>query len=247
MTGFIFCLRPGSEPEPRSGRFGGASTRARIYSEHGGAEKDEVRYPVLRVSDAGIFLINLFSTRIISPMLKHTGLISLLIFALGLLFVVRQWPGGLHMTFSQHVARYRVATIYYSLLFVFSLPLLCLFLISWFVPAFHLSGWFTVLAIVSSLFQILCTFIPETGGWKTTVHRILTGISGVLLLPLIVMITLSPYISLSGRWIAALCGTGMVALLFIALRNQKGHRYSLLLQVGYYALFFTAVLYATYI
>jgi hypothetical protein len=27
------------------GRFGEASTRARIYSEHSAAEKDEVRYP----------------------------------------------------------------------------------------------------------------------------------------------------------------------------------------------------------
>lgn len=100
--------------------------------------------------------------------------------------------------------------------------------------------------IISSLFQLLCTFIPEVDGWKVTVHRVLTGISGITLLPLVVIIVLSENIPVAGRLIALACLSGMAVLLFVALRNQKGHRYSLLLQIGYYALFFVPVLYVTY-
>lgn len=180
-------------------------------------------------------------------MTKYLGLLTFLIYVFGLVFVVWHWKGGLHMTFSQHVARYRTATVYYSTLFAVSLPLLYVFFDQWFVPVFNLSDWFIVFVIISSVFQILCTFIPEIGGRKTTVHRIFAGISAVALLPVVMIIALARDIPQPGRLIAIACLAGMAALLFVALRNPKGHRYSLLLQAGYYALFFVPVLYITYL
>jgi hypothetical protein len=38
----------------------------------------------------------------------------------------------------------------------------------------------------------------------------------------------------------------MMVLLGIALRNQEGYRYALLLQIGYYAALFVAILISTY-
>ena len=183
---------------------------------------------------------------IIKFMIQHTGLISFLILVCGLLFTVIRWKGGLHMTFSQHVARSRWSIVYYSALFAVSLPVMYLFFAGWFVPTFHLTDWFLIFVAISITTQFLCTLFPETGGWKTTVHRILTGISGVALLPLVSMMIGSPFISLSERVLAVVCAVVMGILLVIALRNQKGYRYALLLQVGYYAAFFLTVLYATY-
>lgn len=179
-------------------------------------------------------------------MTKYFGLISFLILVAGLAFTVFRWKGGLHMTFSQHVARSRSSAIYYSVLFAVSLPLLYVFFANWFVPTFQFSAWFTFIAAMSMTAQFICTLIPEVGGWKTIAHRVITGISGILLLPLIVMIAVSQHVSQDDRLFAWFSLGGMIALLAIALSYQKGYRYSLLLQIGYYALFFAAVFSVAY-
>ena len=179
-------------------------------------------------------------------MTKYLGLISFIVIVSGLFFTVWRWPGGLHMTFSQHVARSRSSAIYYSLFFALSLPLLCTFLVSWFAPAFQLSDWYGFLVIVSSIFQFLCTLVPEVSGWKVRVHRILAGISGILLLPATALIIASPVITRTDKILTGVCLAGMVMLLAIALKNQKSYPYALLLQAGYYFLFFVPILFITY-
>ncbi|HMI09054.1 MAG TPA: hypothetical protein VK497_01480 [Candidatus Saccharimonadales bacterium] len=180
-------------------------------------------------------------------MTQYLGLISFFIVVCGLAFTVWRWPGGAHMTFSQHVARHKSASVYYSLLFAVALPLLYLFFVNWFVPAFKLSDWFVPVMTASVVFQFLCTFVPETGGWKTSVHRILTGISGVLLLPLVIMIITSAGVPAIGKVLAGISLIAMVLLLVVALKNQRGYSYALFLQVGYYVLFFAPILYIAYV
>ena len=178
-------------------------------------------------------------------MTKYLGLVSFFILVAGLLFTVLRWKGGLHMTFSQHVARARSSTIYYSVLFAVSLPLLYLFFANWFVPEFKLTGWFTVLVAISVVAQFLCTLVPEVGGWKTTVHRLLTGVSVAMLLPIMYVLAGAPTIPSSGKYLAALCLAGMVGILGFAIFH-KNHKFTLLLQAGYYLLFFLPVLYVAY-
>lgn len=180
-------------------------------------------------------------------MIQHAGLVSFLILICGLLFTVVRWKGGLHMTFSQHVARSRWSIIYYSALFAVTLPILYVFFIEWFVPTFRLPEWFVFFVTVSVAAQFLCTLFPEVGGWKTVAHRIFTGVSGIALLPLVLMIAMSSQVTQAGTVLAGISLVAMVALLTIALRNQSGYRYALLLQVGYYALFFLVVLFVTYL
>ncbi len=179
--------------------------------------------------------------------MQHLGLLTILILIVGLTFTVTRWKGGLHLTFSQHVATNQWAKIFYSLLFMITLPILGFFFVAWLVPTKHLSSIFLYFASVAILFQIFCTWIPEEGGRKTVAHRILTAISGVALLPLVVIIAISTNLSMITRntaWIGFLV---MIALLGIALSNQKGYRYALLLQIGYYAVFFIIILMATYL
>lgn len=151
------------------------------------------------------------------------------------------------MTFSQHAATSRWSKIFYALLFLFTLPMLMLFFMEWFVPTKNLPGTFLWLATIACIFQILCTWIPEEGGRKTVVHRTLTGISGVALLPLVLIIATSSQISLLVKNITWGGLFLMIILLSIALANQKGYRFALLLQVGYYAIFFTIILTTTYL
>jgi hypothetical protein len=151
------------------------------------------------------------------------------------------------MTFSQHIATDRWSKIYYSLLFLVTLPLLLWFFIAWFAPEKDLPVAFVWFATIAVIFQIACTFVPEVGGIRTEIHRVLTGISGFAMLPLVIMLASAEHLSLFARLVAAGMLVVMLALLVIALRHQKGHDKALLLQIGYYTGFFTTVLAATYI
>lgn len=179
--------------------------------------------------------------------MRHLGLFSLLLIIAGLTFTVMKWPGGLHMTFSQHVARRRSSKVFYSVVFMTTLPLLMAFFVAWLVPTKNLSNEFLLYAAIAIVFQIVCTWVPEEGGRKTIVHRILTSISGIALLPLMYIIATSANLPMTIRnasWIGLVV---MISLLVIALKNQKGYRYALLLQIGYYATFFIVIMMVTYL
>lgn len=174
-------------------------------------------------------------------------LLQIVLLAAGLLFIVKKWPGGLHMTFSQHAASDRRSKAFYSLLFLVALPILLWFFTYWLVPQKHLPPVFLGFAWIAAIFQILCTFVPEDGGIKTVIHRIFAGISGIALLPLVTIIALSP----STSWIIqSIASTGLIVMLIllgIALAKQKGFRWALLLQIGYYTVFFVVLLATTYL
>lgn len=173
-------------------------------------------------------------------------ILVLLLLVVGLTFSVVHWKGGMHMTFSQHVATNRTATIYYSLLFFITLPILITFFATWYVHKNHLTYVFLWFAVTSSFFQILCTFFPENGGTNTKIHRFLTGISGITLLPLMIIIGLSSHFSNFVHYISWVALSIMLILLSIALKNQNDYRYALLLQIGYYAAFFITILISSY-
>jgi len=179
--------------------------------------------------------------------MQHLLPLVIALLIIGLAFTVIRWPGGMHMTFSQHAVATRWSKMYYSALFLVTLPLLMWFFAGWLVPEKHLLAAFLWFAGVAVLFQILCTFVPEEGGLKTKMHRVLTGISGVALLPLVVIIASSPSLPAVVNSLAWIGLGSMVVLLGIALKHQSGFRWALLLQVGYYAVFFVVLLAAAYL
>lgn len=151
------------------------------------------------------------------------------------------------MTFSQHVIVSRWSKIYYALLFLATLPLLAWFIGGWLVPQKQLPDAFVWVAYIAVIFQIVCTWFPEVGGWRTVTHRVLTAISGVAMLPLVWMVATTPSLSVVVRFSAWIALGFMSWLLAIALSNQKGYRWALLLQIGYYAAFFIVLLLVTYV
>lgn len=177
---------------------------------------------------------------------KYLGLISITFLLVGLWFVIWRWPQGKHMTFSQHVAQHKSATIYYFFLFAITLPLLNIFFIKWFVPTFDLTVWFNVFAIAASAFQIACTLVPETPGWRTKWHQVLAGISAVLLLPLPIMIALSQNIGTPSRFLAAISLAIMVGVIGFTIHAKGRHTNLLVAQSIYFAAFFMSILFISY-
>lgn len=179
--------------------------------------------------------------------MQHLGLLSFVLLVVGLGIIAVKLPGGVSRTFSQRVANNKTTETLYSLLFLVTLPMLYLFFAVWFVPALNIPQYFLVFAVIAIVFQILCTWVPERGDSMTTIHRVLTGISGIALLPMVFVIATAESIVTNIRVVAWTALAGMVVLLIVALLHQKGFKYALLLQIGYYLLFFAAVLLATYV
>jgi hypothetical protein len=177
---------------------------------------------------------------------RYFGLLSFAVLVCGLTFIVLRWPQGKHVTFSGHVAVAKHKIVYYIALFAVALPLLVLFFVKWFAPAFNLPIWFSVSLIISAVAQQACAFVPEVGGWKTRCHAILTGISALSLLPPLTFILASDHIPAIGRavtFISLLCMASIITLLAI----KRGDRYYLILQAVYYTAFFAPVLLISYV
>lgn len=179
--------------------------------------------------------------------MQHLIVLVMAILAAALTYVVIKWPGGLHMTFSQHVALRRESQLFYALLFMAVLPLLLWFFAVWLVPERGLPDAFLWCAVAAAFFQVACTFVPETGGGRTMIHRTLAGISGLAMLPLVGMLVVTPSVSTFARATAAVAFVAMSAIMGFAIKYRAGHNRVLLLQVGYYLAFFVAILAATYL
>jgi hypothetical protein len=172
-------------------------------------------------------------------------LYSLTFMVIGLLGLL-VWKGfAPDRTFSQKAATSTLSIWYYIVLFAVALVPLYLFFADYFIPLLGLSSVFHAGMFVSLLCQFVCTLLPERGS-TVLAHRIVTGISGILLLPLLAMVGLSQTITQTENIVTFACVTVMSALLVVGLMSQKGHRYALLLQVSYYVLFFVPIILITY-
>ncbi len=177
---------------------------------------------------------------------QYLGLLAITSLLIGLWFVVWRWPQGKHMTFSQHVAQHKSATIYYFFLFAVTLPVLNIFFVKWFTPTFDLSIWFNIFAIAASVFQIACTLVPEVSGWRAKWHQALAGISALLLLPLPIILALSSGIETKGRLLAAIALLAMLGIITFAKFVKGNHPKLLIAQALYFVAFFMPILFVSY-
>lgn len=178
---------------------------------------------------------------------KYFGLLATIILVCGLLFVIYKWPQGRHKTFSQHVAARRTSIIYYSSLFLVVLPLLLLFFIHWFTPYFGLTIWFNVFIILASVFQITCTFVPETGEQRIKWHRSLAGISAIFLVPTLIILLLAPTIGAISKILIMVALAAMLGCIYIVVQKRGNPRNFLIIQSTYYAAFLLPIVFISYL
>lgn len=175
---------------------------------------------------------------------KHLGLVALTILVIGLVFLIKRWPKDIHHTFSQHAATTKLSTIYYSALFAVTLPILAIFLFFWLVPTFGISPVFIVLVGLSLVCQYTCTLVPEVG-YNIKRHQVLAGISGLLLLPSLILFITAPSVYIIDKIISAICMGVMVVIVLMVARQKI--KYALILQSAYFTAFFIPILAISYI
>jgi hypothetical protein len=175
---------------------------------------------------------------------KYFGIVSIAILLMGLLFLIKKWPKNIHHTFSQHAATNKASIIYYISLFTITLPLLAIFLFAWLVPTFNIPALFIALISLSLICQYACTLVPEIGaGIKNP--QTLAGISGLLLLPSLVVLLYVPGVDIIDKIITAISLFIMIGII-VRVADRKA-KYILLLQSGYFIAFFTPIMTIAYI
>lgn len=178
---------------------------------------------------------------------QYFGLLATIILFCGLAFVPYRWPSGRHKTFSQHVALRRSSTIYYSLLFLIVLPILIAFFVNWFTPHFGITTWLNVLIIVSALFQISCTLVPERGGRMTTWHRALAGLSAIFLVPALALLLAYPTISFTSKVLTTVSLFAMASCVYLVMIARGNPRNFLLIQCTYFSAFLLPIMFISYL
>ena len=184
--------------------------------------------------------------------MEHLLLLCIVLLIVGLAFLVYHWPQGHSKTFSQHAAAQSVTMYYYAGLFVMILPLLALFFYDYFIPKYQLSSFFASSIFLAVAGQLVAVIIPESGGWRSRLHRHAAGWSALGLFlsvgSIMYELPLSFPLYLFGS-ITLLVMLACSSLTFKSTlsRKQFEHRYFLWLQIIYYALFFGMILLVTYV
>lgn len=175
---------------------------------------------------------------------RHLVLISLLVICVGLFYLVKRWPKA-GATFSQHAATNKASALYYVFLFMLALPPLAIFIVGWLTPQYNLPSMVNILALSSILLQHIVTFVPEFGGWRTPVHRVLTGLSA-LLLPVILAVII-PYVD-GVTQVFAFASLGVFLACVVATMHPIHHRLNLAaLQGMYYGAFYAVLIALAYL
>lgn len=137
------------------------------------------------------------------------GLISVAVSWVGLVFMIWQWKGEWSKTFSQNAARQKTTIIYYALLWLICLPPFAWFLLFPFYDGLQLNVLFRVIGTVAAAGMLIAALVPETSGWKVTIHRYAAFTMAITFMPMTLLIILSPVISTYAQFLS------IVALLFM--------------------------------
>lgn len=159
----------------------------------------------------------------------HLGAAAAVVLIIGLVYLLQRWPLDIHHTFSQHAATSKTSAVYYSVLFGVVVSLLALFFFGWFIPTLELTGLYAAVIALAIVTQQLCTFVPERKGSSVAIHRLLAGVSAVMLFASQLLLT--GHTGSTAVVISVLCMTALIIAITI-----KGARlqYALLFQIAYY-------------
>ena len=119
-------------------------------------------------------------------------------------------------------------------------------MVDWFAPMLHMHWLFVLFATLSSIGLAVAALIPETVGWKVTVHRISAFTMAYFMFPIVVMIGLSSHVSTPARAFAGLSVAIMLAEILLLNHHKRYHPKMLLIQASYVAVFHATILAATY-
>jgi hypothetical protein len=179
--------------------------------------------------------------------MNNVGLISVLVAWVGLFFLIWKWKGNLDLTFSQNAARERSSRIFYTVLWLFVLPMFFWFLMVPFASELQLGLVYKILVVTATLGMLVAALVPEIEGWKKPVHRFAAYTMAYTMLPVVMLIAASGQISFFARAVTSFISIVLFIGLVISIKEKRQHKHMLVSQGSYIALFHLAILLAYYL
>jgi hypothetical protein len=179
--------------------------------------------------------------------MKHLVIISVGVFFLAAIWVVARAGMNPARSVSLHASTTRVSRVGFGILVSVATVLLGYQIFSWLLPKYYASIVSRVLfGLILGCFGV-AAFVPHVvGTWREPVHNsVAWGLVGLIPLTMAFML-LWPLASTAWWMVATLTVTNSVLLLVALLRYEKFRPKFLYFQVAYLAIFFTALVVATY-
>jgi hypothetical protein len=176
---------------------------------------------------------------------KYLGLVAVIQLWVCLLLMIRVWKGNSSMTYSEHAAKTKTASLYYFVVFSIHLVLFYVFALKWFVPNFSLPSTYMMVLTIALTGQFIAVLVPTTGGVKTKIHDIAAYTMHMLLVPLNIFIVLSPSFSQTARYFTAIMLIYMIFVWYIMATDKLKNK-RLILQTFYGLSFHLSILVATF-
>jgi len=123
-----------------------------------------------------------------------------------------------HPTFSKLAASAKQTYLLFAVCLSVSGILIYIFMLKWFINEFALPTLFTVLATLAITVQFVTAWVPDTKGWKHRLHHEAAWTEAWLLMPMALLISASPNISIL---IQAWCALVILIMLFLVLSSYK--------------------------
>ncbi len=172
---------------------------------------------------------------------KHLILLAVGLYWFTIFFILAKWDIDKRKTISDHMASGTPKKMYTASTLIY-IPIILLFLWSWFLPTLSGSMFDYILVIVAGICLMLTSIIPREGS-KALPHDLLANVLGLSLYILVAHLAFS---STSG-YVRVASITILASILLIAtLLREKDHRNYLLAQILYYGLMHVLIIFLTY-
>ncbi len=178
---------------------------------------------------------------------KNFVLLAVLSYWPAAIYIVRKWPNGRHITFSQHAASNKKASLIFGIAITLETSFYTLFLYRWFIPTFHMGMLFKVLVAIILVLHLMAGLVPETKGLAKKTHRFVAYAATWLFLPTQFILTITSTIPLLARIVSASFFVILCASCVLYLTTPRAREVKLLIQTACIAALPITLIAATYL
>lgn len=177
---------------------------------------------------------------------RDFGVISLAILLCSLGLMLKTGGIDIKYSLSMHGAAKRASYAIFAAALVMGGVLFYLFATKWLKPTFGLGLLFNVLLAVAIVCELLAAIVPDSVGVKRRVHRISAWTMAYCMLPLTLLLLLSP-LATGAKILVGVLLAYMLFGLWLFWFVKAARRYFLIFQSTYVLSFYLATLVAAYI
>ncbi len=180
-------------------------------------------------------------------MFKYFGVISVLLTWTALGYMLVRTYSKDHGSLSRHAASSKRAAIFFTAVLLPTGVAFCAWSMAWLGPHIGLTILFSIVLVATLLCLLLTVLITDTPGWRRKAHHHIAYTMAVLFMPLALLITIAPGVSLPARVLCAVMFAYMVtSYTWVVLMHHFTDKF-LIFQISYIMVFQMVALVAGYL